>query len=214
MHENATFSETLVSSLSTCVCVPSSTFVSLHPLVKIQPPDCTIQKLYAREPIMWPGFSIPSLTLVPSSLSTNHPRQSYQFFSAEESDREHGKYEKVQTTFFDFPTVASMWIVPLQIMFIIIILTCTHIMRINPHDIRHHVYENFCKSLKWCMTKTWIPSDERNQNSTPEYNSFSHATDLVWTTMIVCFRNPSEVNERAPWLSMLMDRSLQYLNAM
>ena len=61
---------------------------------------------------------------------------------AEEPDREHGKYEKVQTTFFDFPTLPSMWIVPLLIMFIIIILTYSH-----PEDVRHHVYVNFCKSL-------------------------------------------------------------------
>ena len=115
-------------------------------------------------------FTCPSTIGAVSKL----PKAELSVFLAEESDREHGKYEKVQTTFFDFPTLPSMWIVPLLIMFTNIILTYSH-----PEDVRHHVYENFCKSLKWCMTKTWILSDSRSQNSTPEYNSFSHASNLV-----------------------------------
>ena len=103
VHENATFSETLVSSLSTCVCVPSSTFVSLHPLVKIQPPDCTIQKLYAREPIMRPGFSIPSLALVPSALSPSYPRQSYQFFWLRSQTESTGSTKRCKQPSLTFP---------------------------------------------------------------------------------------------------------------
>ena len=59
-------------------------------------------------------------------------------FLACEPDREHGEYEKVQTTFFDFPTLPSMWIVPLLIMFTNIILTYSH-----PEDVRHHTIEYF-----------------------------------------------------------------------
>ena len=79
------------------------------------------------------------------------PKAELSVFLAEEPDREHGKYEKVQTTFFDFPTLPSMWIVPFLMMFTNIFLTESH-----HKDVSHRRHENFCNSLKWCMTKTWI----------------------------------------------------------
>ena len=79
-------------------------------------------------------FTCPSTIGAVSKL----PKAELSVFLAEEPDREHGKYEKVQTTFFDFPTLPSMWIVPLLIMFTNIILTYSH-----PEDVRHHTIEYF-----------------------------------------------------------------------